>query len=71
MGVDTAIALWSMLLQDKCTFLNAWIDFIQNEKKDLQVIQKDTWIMLLELIEQTQGDFSKFIDDGAWPLMID
>ena len=60
-----------MLLSDKCKFLTAWCDFIQNEKKDLQVIQKDTWIMLLELIEQTQGDFSNFVDDGAWPLMID
>jgi len=28
-------------------------------------------MMLLELIEQTRGDFSNFVDDGAWPLMIE
>jgi len=25
----------------------------------------------LELIQQCQGDFSKFVDDGTWPVMID
>jgi hypothetical protein len=38
MQVDTAIALWQLLLNDKCNFLGAWIDFMQNDKKELQVI---------------------------------
>lgn len=35
------------------------------------VVQKDTWLMLLELVQQTGGDFKNFVDDGAWPSMID
>lgn len=27
--------------------------------------------MLLEVIEQTKGDFANFVDDGAWPSIID
>lgn len=69
--VDTAIGLWEMLLSDKCKFLRDFIEFLQTEKKDLNVISKDTWMMLLELIEQTRGDFANFVDDGAWPSMID
>ena len=60
-----------MLLADKCKFLGVWVDFIQSEKKEQAVIQKDTWVMLLELIEQTQGDFKNYVDDGAWPVIID
>ena len=27
--------------------------------------------MLYELIEQTNGDFNNYVDDGAWPVLID
>ena len=27
--------------------------------------------MLLELVTQTNGNFDNFVDDGAWPSMID
>ena len=27
--------------------------------------------MLYELIESTQGDFNNYVDDGAWPSLID
>ena len=27
--------------------------------------------MLYELIEQTGGDFANYVDDGAWPVLID
>lgn len=69
--IELATDLWEALLSDKCKFLADWIDFLKNEKKDQLVIQKDTWNMLLELIQQCQGDFSKFVDDGTWPVMID
>lgn len=69
--IETAFALWSMLLTDKCNFIMQFIEFLQKEKADLLVIQKDTWTMILELIEQTKGDFNNFVDDGAWPSMID
>ena len=37
-SLDTSIALWEMLLADKCKFLKDWIEFVQNDKKDIQVI---------------------------------
>lgn len=70
-NVDTAIGLWELLLTGKCKFLNQWIEFFRTEKKDVKVISKDTWNMLLELIEQTHGDFNNYVDDGAWPVLID
>ncbi len=33
------------------------------------VVKKDIWNMLLELIDHTQGDFGKYEDDGAWPMV--
>ena len=37
-AIDTAIALWQILLSDRCNFLNAFIDFLQSEKKEMIVI---------------------------------
>ena len=70
-STETAIGLWELLLSDKCKFLKLWIDFFQTEKKDQAVVSKDTWNMFFELIEQTKGDFANYVDDGAWPVIID
>lgn len=32
--IDTAVALWELLLNGKCKFLNDWISFLKDEKKD-------------------------------------
>jgi DCN1-like protein 1/2 len=70
-STETAVGLWELLLSNRCKFLKDWIDFILEEKKDEQVIKKDAWNMLYELIESTQGDFNNYVDDGAWPSLID
>lgn len=36
--IEIAFALWSMLLSDKCNFINKFIEFLQKEKADLLVI---------------------------------
>ena len=69
--LEIALDLWELLLSSKCKFLSDWVDFLKTEKTELQVIQKDTWNMILELIEATQGDFKNFQDDGSWPPLID
>ncbi len=71
LNIEVAIDLWDLLLSTKCNFLSVWTEFLKNEKKDQLVIPKDTWNMLLELIVQTDGNFSSFQDDGTWPPMID
>lgn len=70
-AIDTAFALWEILLSDKCNFIKDFIEFIQTEKKDQQVIQKDNWMMLYELIETTRGDFKNFVDDGCWNILVE
>lgn len=37
----------------------------------MKAISKDTWNMLLELVESTNGDMKNYVDDGAWPVLID
>ncbi|CDW86113.1 UNKNOWN [Stylonychia lemnae] len=70
-AIETAFALWQILLSNKCLFLNDFIEFLQTEKKDQLVMQKDNWVMFLELVESTRGDFGNFVDDGCWNTMIE
>lgn len=69
--VETACALWELFLGKKCQFLGKWIQFIQEEKKELKVITQDCWDLFYDLVKQTDGDIKKFVDDGAWPSMVD
>jgi len=41
------------------------------EKKELLVITRDTWDLFFDLVKQTKGDLKNFVDDGAWPSIID
>ena len=34
-SLDTAVALWDLLLKNKCLFLKDWIAFLTEEKKEL------------------------------------
>ena len=69
---EVAVSLWALLLKDKCRFIDKWNAFIEKEAEGgLKAIKKDTWNMLLELIEATNGDMANFQDDGAWPVLID
>ncbi len=71
-NIETAIALWELFLTEKCRFMKEWIKFIQKKEEDgLKAISKDVWEMLYELIDQTDGDIKKFVDDGSWPVLID
>lgn len=71
MEVETACALWELFLGKRCTFLGKWIKFLQEEKKELKVITRDTWDLFYDLVKQTNGDLKNFVDDGAWPSQID
>jgi Cullin binding len=32
--IETAVALWELLLSDRCKFLKDWVEFILTEKKE-------------------------------------
>eukprot|EP01126_Amoeba_proteus_P061511 TRINITY_DN8263_c0_g2_i3.p1 TRINITY_DN8263_c0_g2~~TRINITY_DN8263_c0_g2_i3.p1 ORF type:complete len:215 (-),score=54.92 TRINITY_DN8263_c0_g2_i3:168-812(-) len=63
--LDSAIALWLMLLKDKFSLLEDWISFCRIQGK---AITKDTWLLLLEF---SKLNISQFNSDDAWPCMID
>ena len=74
LDVESANAMWDMLIGDKrCKFMGKWQTFLNEkvEKKELNTVSKDTWELFYDLTETTGGDFSKFEDDGAWPVLID
>lgn len=48
--VETACALWELLLKDQCGFLDKWISFFKDEKKELKVVTKDTWDLFFDFI---------------------
>jgi len=58
-------------LSKECKFLKQWITFLEERKKDLQVITRDTWDLFFDLVKQTKGELKNFVDDGAWPSIID
>jgi len=69
---EVAKSLWEILLKDRFAFLQKWMTYLDAlpEKKKSD-IPKDTWNMLIEFHLQTKGDLTKYVDDGAWPVMID
>ena len=74
LDVESANAMWDMLIGDKkCKFMAKWQGFLNEkvEKKELNTVSKDRWELFYDLVETTGGDFSKFEDDGAWPVLID
>jgi len=70
LNFESAKALWEILLKGKFPFLEQWIEFLETrpQKND---VPKDLWNMLLEFHYATRGDLNKYVDDGAWPVMID
>jgi len=54
-SVETATVMWEVMLADRCKFIKTWNQFImqEQEQQGLKAINKDTWSMLLELVEQT------------------
>ena len=71
MDVETACALWELFLAKQCKFLDKWVKFLTEEKKELKVVTRDTWDLFFDLVKQTKGDLANFVDDGAWPSQID
>eukprot|EP00298_Acanthocystis_sp_HF-20_P008262 c17576_g1_i1.p1 GENE.c17576_g1_i1~~c17576_g1_i1.p1 ORF type:complete len:246 (+),score=72.53 c17576_g1_i1:28-765(+) len=69
LGVETAVALWKIILEGKWKFLDLWIQFVQEQYK--HSISKDTWSMLYDFICDVGDNLEKYDDQGAWPVVID
>jgi len=70
LAYESAVALWQVLCKNNFPFLNKWLEFLDKRPTKTDVT-KDVWNMILEFHYTTQGDISKYTDDGAWPVLID
>ncbi|RCI07055.1 DCN1-like protein 4, partial [Rhizopus stolonifer] len=59
MDVETAIALWNLLLTPKYPIIHSFIQFLQ-EKKPVKVINKDQWSSLLDFCKAVPEDLSQY-----------
>ncbi|OBZ81514.1 DCN1-like protein 4 [Choanephora cucurbitarum] len=70
MDVETAIALWSILLEPKYPIIKSFIQFIQ-ETKPVKVINKDQWSSLLDFCKAVPQDLSTYDCTSSWPVLFD
>lgn len=68
--LETACALWSVLLVPKFDLAGPFVEFV-TEKKAPKGVNKDLWSMLLEFCQTVEPALSNFDNDGAWPSVID
>ena len=65
--------MWGVLMKKRCKFLDDWLRFVEHhcEQEKNDIIKKDQWEQLYQLVKDTKGDMSKFVDDGAYASIID
>ncbi|KAK7449622.1 hypothetical protein VKT23_013098 [Stygiomarasmius scandens] len=68
--METASALWSVLLVPKYPVMTEVIEFIE-AKPSYKAVNKDLWSMMLEFCETVKPDLSNYEADGAWPTLLD
>jgi len=71
--IGIAIQIWSLIMQDRCFFLDLWVAFLlQNQTVR---VSTDTWNMFLDFAEEFNPKmdytFASFDFYGAWPVLID
>ena len=70
-GLETAVGLWKLLLQQKYPMVMDWVLFLETREKKHD-ISRDTWNMVLDFFELTKTrGIADYQDDGAWPVIID
>lgn len=69
LALDTAIAMWKVLLTDKWSFTDDWCEFLQ--EKHGKAISNDTWSQVLEFKTQVGSNLKSYNANDAWPYLID
>jgi len=68
--LETAIALWRMLLHDKFIHLERWCAYLETEYK--KSINRDAWLLLLDFARTADASMANIdLDNSAWPIVID
>ena len=69
--METATALWSVLLVPKYPLMSEVIEFINTKEGTYKAANKDLWAMMLEFCETVNPNLSDYERDGAWPTLLD
>ncbi|KAL3308684.1 DCN1-like protein 1 [Cichlidogyrus casuarinus] len=69
LGLDEAIAYWTLLLSGRYMHLDLWFKFLQEKHK--KPVSQDTWKLFFEFVQITDPKFDNFDMNGAWPYLID
>ncbi|KAK7689051.1 hypothetical protein QCA50_007742 [Cerrena zonata] len=70
MDIETACALWSVLVTPKYPVMKDILEFIV-EKGTYKGVNKDLWTMTLEFCQLVSPNLEGYDSDGAWPTMLD
>ncbi|KAG6845726.1 hypothetical protein H0H87_004992 [Tephrocybe sp. NHM501043] len=69
--METAIALWSVLLAPQYPLMGEVISFIGENPTVYKAANKDLWSMMLEFCETVNPNLSDYESEGAWPTLLD
>ncbi|KAF8061594.1 Cullin binding-domain-containing protein [Lyophyllum atratum] len=69
--METATALWSVLLVPQYPLMTEVIEFITSKPTTYKAANKDLWHMMLEFCESVNPNLSDYEGDGAWPTLLD
>ncbi|KAL1924324.1 uncharacterized protein VTP21DRAFT_7359 [Calcarisporiella thermophila] len=70
MSVETAIALWQLLLGDKYPHVHFFIQFLE-EQAPIRVVNRDQWVSFLEFVATVDDNFAEWDETNAWPVLFD
>jgi DCN1-like protein 4/5 len=69
--VETACALWSVILPSKWPIASDLVTFVDTNKQTYKGITKDHWVMTLEFCKTMDSSLDNYNADDAWPTMLD
>lgn len=69
LALEAAIELWRLLLSNRSSLLEQWIQFLQERHN--KTISRDTWNLFLDFNNQVNMDLQNYDPEGAWPILID